>query len=417
MGLFRRLIIQFTFLALGLLLVGGCFAPLPDISPISPNPLSNFLTFLGRGLFGATPLGQRIFPLIFGVVGLISTYKLGFLLYNKRIGFVAALLLGTNGFFYSAHLANHSNSLVLMGLTTFSVWHLMEVVYYQRQRNLGFAGLALAAGVYAGGLWALFLPVLAMLAYFVGKGQWNTLLKRDWLYLGLIISGLLAPYIFYLMGQPPVELLDTCTLKSHFIPAWQNFLIQDFASIFFVCDADAQNFTTHLLAFLIFGAPWSLAIVIAILWRLVNLISMQWKHEKVQQEWLNPGAFFIPLAILLMAPGSEMHHFLVMLPFAAIMTSEFLLRLLLENEGLKSAFLRIGQMIFTALAVLVTAYLNMQYNDWQHITWPIFLILIGWMFLHWKNKDEPLDQAIMATILAGLWLMSFLFFNYAALFN
>lgn len=418
MGLFRRWIIQFTFLALGILYVGSAFWAAPSTAfPEANYPLLQLFQKLGVGLMGNTPYAHRLFPLIMGLIGVISTYKLGFLLYNKRIGFVAALILSTSGVLMNAHLEFHSTELVLMGLSTFAVWHLMEVVYYKRTRNLWFAAIALAAIIYTNGLTALVLPMLAMLAYFIGKGQFAELFRKEWLFLVLMVLGLLTPYLIYLNFQLPINSLDACGNPTPPITAWQYFLFDGMGSIFITCPTDVQNISSHLLWFAWFAAPWSLVITVSIFWRFVNLINSMLKREKMQQEWLNPGAFFIPLLLLLFAPNSESRHFLLIFPFAAIMTAEFMLRLLLENHHWKNLLLKTSQMLFTGLAVLTTGYLNMWLFDWQHITWLLFGGLFVLIVFHWRNKEEHLDQAIMASVLAGLWLLSFWMFSGNLLFE
>lgn len=420
MGLFRRWAIQLSFIALALLYLGGAFLPLPvnghqELSS-STFPLVRALSWMGQVFFGTHPLSIRFFPLVIGFTGIISTYKLGFLLYNKRIGFVAAMILSSSALLMHAHIQTQQESLILMGLTTFAVWHMMELVYYHRVRNLVFASCALAGAMYTAGFGALLLPMVAMGTYFIGKGAYGQLAHKRWLYLGGLVLVLMAPYLLVLHQLPDVQSVAACSTAQQTFSATAYFFIESWKEIWAYCPNNNKNAWTHFSWFFGLSAPWSLAIFIAIIWRFSDLFAAQWA-KRAQQEWLNPGAFFIPLTLLLLAPNSTPQDFLPIFPFAAIMASEFLLRLLLENTGWKNRLLRWMQMLFVVLLLGATGFFNMQVSGYKSFSWVLFLGVVALVVVHWRNSEEHLDQAVMVPILTGIWLLTFYLITAGLLFG
>lgn len=133
-------------------------------------------------LFGIKEWGLRLFPALFGVLGCLMTYVSGRYLFDRRTGFIAALILATAPlYFASAHYANLDLEVaVLVSCTLFSF--IIATLTNQRWFYFFtylFAGLAfLTKGLIAiafpgliGGLWMIIMQrfdLLKKMALFRG---------------------------------------------------------------------------------------------------------------------------------------------------------------------------------------------------------------------------------------------------------
>jgi 4-amino-4-deoxy-L-arabinose transferase-like glycosyltransferase len=386
MGLFKRWAIQLGFLILAFLFGIALFSSYSaSYSPVSEWGFwTSHLKQLPEG--SSTIQWYRLVFLIFGFVGVVSTYKLGFLLYNKRIGFVAAMILLSSNLLMQAFV-RLSPDLILMGTLIFTMWQLMEVVYYNRQHNLWLAGLSMGISMAIGGLVGFLLPAIGLGAYFIGKGHYTRFFELKWGVPFLISWGLFLPFIWFLTQ---IGFLNQSFLLSLFnYPGWVSAeSLNDSEKI--------QKALTGIFAYL----PWSIAIIWGFIWRFFDLIIAFFK-KRPHQEWLTPGMFLISVLIFLAFTPNKSSALIFLGPFAAIMTSEFMLRMLIETKGLGSWILRLIQMVIS-LILLFLAGVDFYENQPPLSVWLVGAGLAVLVAVHLFQLDEPLDQAIMVSFLVGI---------------
>ena len=83
-------------------------------------PWMYWMMMLGYGLFGVGELGSRCFSAVFGIGSVLLTYRLGSIVFNRRAGFFAAMILATSLMFTVVGRAATPDSFLVF----FSTWAL-----------------------------------------------------------------------------------------------------------------------------------------------------------------------------------------------------------------------------------------------------------------------------------------------------
>ena len=96
-------------------------------------------------LFGVTTFAYKFPSLLFTVLGVYSTYRLGRALYNTEVGKLSALILASS---FAFILANNDVRMdaILTACIAFAIWQLVEFVQNKKGLNIAGAALGLALG-------------------------------------------------------------------------------------------------------------------------------------------------------------------------------------------------------------------------------------------------------------------------------
>ncbi len=383
-------------------------------------PLLFWVSSVWIKLFGPYNWTYKLSSFLFSVLAIISTYKLGHLLYNKRIGFVAAIMLATSQAYF---LFNHDvrTDTILTAAVIFSVWQIMAFIFYQERMHLigGFVGIAL--GMLAKGPIALMVPVLAFGSYFIGRKRYKDFFKWEWL-LGLVIVLIvLSPMVYGLYTQfdqhPEKELIFMSDAGNRTETGVSGvkfyFWTQSFGRLTGenVWD-DGSPPTFFIDTFLWSFLPWSILGIWALLWRLGNTVVDVVKARK-KQEWLTLGGFVLPFIAFSMSQYKLPHYIFVLFPFAAIITAEFVLRVLFEKpKWWKNLMWGIQMVVVLGIATVALIMLTYIFPQFNFLAWAGFLILIG-AALYSLFSKERVNQIILSSALAVIaanWVLNVHFY-------
>ena len=297
-------------------------------------PLFLWLTGSSMEMFGASPFTYRLPTFILIIGGLIATYKLGHLLYNKRIGFIASLILFTSQALFLMVEDPRSQGMT-MSLVVLSVWQIMEFIYYNRKRNLVWGAFLMGLGTLSGGWIGLGIPTIALLSYFVGRNDWQQLTRPAWI-VGLLLAAMVSsPYIMASISQhqhpeKAIHLVNTTipkgSIELHLTFDNGTVIDLDTSDQEWVVSAIPHYFGSFLWSFI----PWSILGLWALLWRFTNTIE-DLVRGRQKQEWLTLGGFFLPLLYYILRDDPWSRNLFVVYPFVAVATSEFALRVIFEK--------------------------------------------------------------------------------------
>ena len=198
--------------------------------------------------FGVNEFAARFFPVIFATLGLFLTYFFGAKVYDKKIGFVAAIMLATSlEYWYLAHAVITDMTLLVM----FSIT-LMSFYLGYRAGNEKFYLIAFAASgvaVLTKGPIGFFLPGLIILIFLAWQGDLQHLKKlfrlKNLLLFAVIVS------IWYL----PMTLIHGADFLENFLGV-HNFLR---ATVSEYPKADVWYY--YSLISLIGFFPWSILLI------------------------------------------------------------------------------------------------------------------------------------------------------------
>ncbi|TNE30885.1 MAG: glycosyltransferase family 39 protein [Bacteroidetes bacterium] len=435
MGLFKRWSINLIFALAGLVYLLGMLVEIMDVDSaqyalisremlesgnflevylqgnnyLDKPPLLFWISALSFKLFGYANWSFRLGSVLFSAVGVISTYKLGNLLYNKRIGFVAALMLMSSQAFISMNQDVRTDT-ILASAVVLSVWQLTEFLYYKQKRNLvwGFVGIAIA--MMTKGPIGLMVPILALGSYAIGRKRYRDLFKVEWL-IGLGITlVLLLPMSYGLytqFDQHPEKVLafnsDAGVVRKDSVSGLKfYFWDQSFGRITgenVWSNDSGPDFFIH--TFLWSFIPWSILAVWAIFWRVIVTTNDIIKGQK-KQEWLTLGGFILPFIAFSLSQYKLPHYINVILPFAAIITSEFTLRVVYEkSKGWYRAAYIIQGLNILAL-ILIYALCQFWFFPDTAVPWTIFGVfgLGTGVYFYWKGA--AIDKLILSTLFCML---------------
>jgi 4-amino-4-deoxy-L-arabinose transferase-like glycosyltransferase len=120
-----------------------------------------WLAALSYHIFGVNSFAYKFPSLLFSILGIYATYRLGKLLYSKETGRLAAFILATS---FSFILANHDVRMdaILTSSVIFSIWQLIAFTKTLRWKNLMLASIGLACGFSTKGMIGIVMPGIAV---------------------------------------------------------------------------------------------------------------------------------------------------------------------------------------------------------------------------------------------------------------
>lgn len=367
-------------------------------------PLHFWLSSLSFKLFGINTVAYKLPSFLLTVIGAVSTYKLGKILYSKEIGKLSAL------FFYASFamiLINQDvrTDTILVGIIIFTLWQLIAYVKTNNYLNfvLGFIGIGFA--MLAKGPIGLMVPVLALGTHFILKKEWNHLFKWQWI-LGLIISGMVIfPMAWGLYHQFDLQPTKSFKLASGMDGTGTSglqfyFWDQSFgritgsnkewknnSSIFFFVH-------TFLWSFL----PWSIIGVLALFKKIKN----SFNHLK-DHELYTLGAIILPFVAFSISQFQLPHYIYVFFPLWMILSGWYYVQL--THHVIWYKVLRIIHLVLnislTSVSILVLTYF---FPTKSIFIWlPFIGLLLFQAYLYLKTKGK--NQLVLTTLTSFLAVM------------
>lgn len=394
-------IYQLLFFLLALVAVAGLFVPLMDRDSahhadialhmyltgdytslvdhgkdyLDKPHLHFWLCALSYKVFGVTGFAYKFPSFLFSISGVYSTYRLGWLLYNKETGKLAALILASS---FTFLLANNDVRMdaILTAAVVFSSWKMLSFISGQKPADLVLSALGLAIGFSVKGHIGVLIPLGAAFFFILSSAQWKALLNPRWFLLIILFGLFISPVLYSYYIQYNLHPEKIVRGRSHingvrFILLEQPF--ERFSGERFGGDNKRDYFFffhTFLWAF----APWSLITVLAFAERVK-------KFRSGPREWVTPGSIILMMLIITFSGFKLPHYLNVIFPFAAIFTAAYLVSRL--NDASSTNLIYRIQLITAILFILLLSVLN------------------GWIF--------PLQSALPILIL--VILLAFLFYT------
>lgn len=275
----------------------------------------------GFKLFGINEWGARFFPAMFGVLGLFMTYWFGYKLYNRRTGFVAALILGTSFEYWLIAKT------VITDMTLFVFFNAALICFYvgysHRQRNYYYGSYFFAAlAVLTKGPIGLLLPGLIVILFLISQRNYKELLRMKWLggtALFLLVAG---PWYYFMYKTHGMDFINVFLGVHNVLRAT-------------VSEHPRDNVWYYYLGMFIIGFfPWVFTVP--------AMLKRYWQDRRAQLEvksfWQRWGTFDATTAFLLiwaltiavfyqlMATKYTTYTFPYLLPIAVLVARSLALR-------------------------------------------------------------------------------------------
>lgn len=263
-------------------------------------------------LFGVTTFAYKLPSLLFSLLAVYSTWRLGRLLHTAEVGRLAALILASSIAFVLANNDVRMDAL-LTGAIIFSIWQLAEFAEAGRWRNLVLAGLGLALGFATKGMIGVAMPAIAIFLHLVYRRDWARLFDLRWLVLPLIVLLFASPVLYAYHHQFGMD-------GVRFILWSQNFE-RLAGERFGNAGADDPLFFVHtfLWAFL----PWSLLTLWALVMHAGRLVRGGFRPQ-AGDEVLTLGTVTVLFAIISASQFKLPHYLNILLPLFSILLAAWL---------------------------------------------------------------------------------------------
>lgn len=381
-------------------------------------PLLFWLSALSFKIFGVSNWAYKLPSFLFAVLAVFSTVRLGQLLYDRKTGLLAGLMLSSClGVFIITN--DIRTDTILLGSVSFAVWQILLYLKTKRWLSLvaGFAGIA--AAMLTKGPLGLVIPAMALSCEFAYKRQWKNFMRWQWL-VGLVIVGLLLlPMCIGLYNQfdlHPEKVVNGSTgvsgLKFYF---WT----QSFGRI--TGDSDwgtkfdngaGPFFFTHTFLWAFF--PWALLVLGSLIKTLLKLVRSRFRPGYMP-EMLSAGGFVLIFLAMSASKYKLPHYIYITFPFAALMAARFFVHdvFLDRKRWLFYSTAVLHVIFYLGLSAAVLLLLFFSFPDASILTIGIALLwLLAGILMVWKLhfRQARMLYPILCALLSGYFVANVHFY-------
>ncbi|MBX2840184.1 MAG: glycosyltransferase family 39 protein [Flammeovirgaceae bacterium] len=366
-------------------------------------PFLFWINTVSYKIFGLNEFSFRLPSFLFTILGVFSTFKLGELLYAKRVGIIAALVLSTCQAWF---LFNHDvrTDTILAGALIFGLWQITLFLKTNRLLYLflGFTGVAIA--MMEKGPIGLIVPVFAFGSEFFFKREWKNIFRWEWLLALIILAVLLAPMTYGLYLQFGWEGPEFFYWTQSFGRITGENVWKDDSTILYFTH-------TFLWAFW----PWMFLAYFGVGQKFLNIFKDKFKSVK-ETEVITLGGFVLTFISLSTSNYKLPHYIFVVFPLAAIITAHTIDRILTnlpEKPKLFNVFFNV-QFWSCVILIIFGLLLNIGAFPMTNFLYWIFpIVMFGLAYYFARKEFSSLYRLVLPSVftLIGLnFLMNINFY-------
>ena len=293
-------------------------------------------------LFGLKEAALRFWPAVFGVFGCLITYLAGHLLFNRRTGILAALILATTPLYYGA--AHYANLDLEVAVLISSALFCFLIGIQSKSKKTG-ACFLIAAYVFSAlaaltkGLIGIAFPAMIIGSWILILNRWSVLKKMHLLTGIVIFFAITAPWYWLVQKANPQFF--------HFF-----FVTQQVARFLTKADFNNQTPVWFYLPIVLMGLlPWTAFVFQAITQKVRAVAGDRKKHanELFLLLW-----FFIIFIFFSIPKSKTIGYIIPVFPPLSLMIADYLSSV--WNQKTKGLFFGAVSFILLSLAVITTCF-------------------------------------------------------------
>lgn len=267
-------------------------------------------------LFGVHDWSFKIGNLLFVLLGLYSTYKLGKLIYNESIGKLAALILGTTqAWFLISHDVKTDG--ILAAAIIYSVWQWKAFIQHNHWKNLIGLSIGISIGMLTKGPLGLLVPGMVMMVDLIASRNLKFIFNPKYLVSIIVIFVALLPMLYGLYMQFDMHPGKTVS-GNHVVDSGLKFYFwtQSFGRITGESNWNNSSPFYYFLPELAWAfIPWTVFIIQSLLFNVKNNFKLN----------LIPLAgFILPFVALSFSRFKLSHYIFICFPFIALLIANYL---------------------------------------------------------------------------------------------
>jgi 4-amino-4-deoxy-L-arabinose transferase-like glycosyltransferase len=336
-----------------------------------------WLGSLSFQLLGVSAFAFRLPSFLATLVCLYATYRLGTLLYTKKTGMVATIILASSCWFVLACNDPRLDA-ILTACILCAIWQMVLLVSNNRLLHAVTAGLAMGIGFSAKGSIAVLMPLLVIALHIVQQRAWRKGMRLfPWVVVAAIALALIAPTLYGYHGQV-------------------NRFVKRTGPVFYL--------HTFFRAFL----PWSLVCIAAYTKEISYRFRKGLRNRK--REVLTGIAPVIAVVLLTLLSSKWPHYLHVTFPLLAIFTAAFLLRCGTQARNR----LIVSQQILATLVIIgiiVLCDYCLPVRDLPTMTGILILLSVTVFFLFENNLGRT-SKVMLMSLSLGVFLFFVMSFHY-----
>lgn len=348
-------------------------------------PLLFWLSAGSFELFGVSNWAYRLPSILFIFLGIYSTMRLGRLLYDKTVGYLAGIVFATT---QAIFLISHDvrTDTILVSAVVFATWGIIEYVETNRWKYLilGFIGVGLA--MLSKGPIGLMVPALALGTHFLIKRQWNRIFKWQWL-VGLAITALIiSPMVYGLYEQFDAHPEKITRLSSNrYVESISGlnfyFWEQSFGRLTGESEWDNGGPWHFFLGIFCWSfLPWTILGIGGI----VSQLKAAFRTPKLT-EFYTLGGILLPFAALSLSKFKLDHYIYVIYPFVAILTARFIVSLATQEKLRPYLWIQIGLGGIVAVGICLIQF-GVFPSNWGVFIFSFLFIALALSAFLWKRN-------------------------------
>ncbi|MFW6129715.1 MAG: ArnT family glycosyltransferase [Atribacterota bacterium] len=274
-------------------------------------PLLFWLSALSFKIFGISNVTYKLPSLLFAILGIFSTYKLGKLLYNKSTGYISCLILASCPAMFSI-TGDVRTDTILLGALIFSIWQLAKYIKDLNIINLVFGFFGIGLSMLAKGPIGFMVPFLGISTHLILTGETEYFFRKEWIPGFIVLSIVLLPMLIGLYNRH-----GWYGIKFYF---W----IQSFGRITGQSKwSNSQGPFYFVYNFLWAFLPWSVIFIPAIFKKWKDIIKSKFKISP-GKEAITTGGFTFVFIGLSLSRYKLPHYIYVIFPLAAVVSGNYL---------------------------------------------------------------------------------------------
>ena len=349
-------------------------------------PLLFWLSSLSFWLFGISNFAYKLPSILFSILGIFSTYKLGKKLYDEETGRLASLILGSC---QAMILINNDvrTDTMLTGALIFALWQ--WVLYFDEKKwgNLFLGSIGVGLAMLTKGPIGLMMPVLALGSEIAIKGQWKKVINPKLLVAIFLVAIMLVPMCLGLYDQHGTEGLKFYFWTQSFGRlTGENVWANDEGPLFFI--------ETFLWSFL----PWTLLGGFAILQRYFFLFR-DGPNSRKRKEYYTIGGITLVFVAMSMSKYKLQHYVFIAFPLIAILTGHFVVRI--KKYGIWNSVQNVIAGLILILISILSTY-SFEPKWWTITVLVLALLAFGILLVKGEQKVKIWLPSFLVYMIVGL---------------
>jgi 4-amino-4-deoxy-L-arabinose transferase-like glycosyltransferase len=352
-----------------------------------------WLAGIGVQLFGNTNFAFKLFPFLYGLLGIYFAYRLGRQLFSEMAGRFSALVTGTSQIFFLYFFDMHTD-LVLQTGVTLALWQLAAYFQNRKSQNFVLAFLGIGLAMLSKGPVGAVLPFLTVLIYLLAEKDFRQIFHLKWILGILIVLVVISPSLLHLYKS-----FGLSGLKFYFISNNLGRITGEVAG-------SSTDYIFYLHTFLWAFLPWTPVVILA----LVKMAKTQlagFCNKNFATAML--GSVLVFLLILSVAKGKAPNYFLITVPVFSVFAGWWLADFIQVEQKKQLQVFRF-YLVFAGLYTLFFSFV-IWFSGNRTLVLPFTVLFISGLFLLAVAKSKEPRFSILIAFLVIVTSALNLFLN------